>query len=196
MILQTEQVNINIRTEHGFDKITSYVDSLAIKIVVPEVISLKLSDVKADTLLLRTQEEKVVVYLTNGDVVLVKLDPIQHETRSIFADVIAGEELSGHRIVYIKNNKAFYASESNYEVVHYQLGMTTHAASQNQQVKVLLQGIFSEWTWNFDVTKSLFLGQNGFITQDPPTVNLCICLGKVLNSKSILFNPQNFILLS
>lgn len=83
-------------------------------------------------------------------------------------ELVAGEAVGGHRIVVQIEDKAYYATNDNAQHVMRVLGMTRNAASTGDILNVVRSGLISEASWNLDVTKPVFLGVNGLITQTPP----------------------------
>ncbi len=82
---------------------------------------------------------------------------------------IAGEPLGGHRVVYANEGSAFYASADNADTAMQIAGITTHAAAMGGDIQVQSAGPLTEPSWDWDVTKPIFLGLNGLMTQ---TVNM------------------------
>lgn len=77
----------------------------------------------------------------------------------------AGTDLGGHRVVYAHNGFARYASADNADTACEIVGITTHAAAPYADIQVLTAGPIEDVSFSWDVTKPIFLGLNGLLTQ-------------------------------
>jgi hypothetical protein len=106
---------------------------------------------------------------------------------------IAGETLGGHRLVWINNNQAFYASadEVSAELVS---GITTGAVSSGALATIQSSGEIEEpsWSWAEGV---VYLGLNGQLTQTPPTTHVNTEIGVALAATKLLVRVQRAIYL-
>lgn len=84
--------------------------------------------------------------------------------------VTAGAALSGHRIVYLDaNQKAQYASNQTASHALIALGLTLGAAALDDPVDVQRSGEVTEPTWGWSLEQPVYLGDNGLLSQTPPT---------------------------
>ncbi len=84
--------------------------------------------------------------------------------------VIAGAALGGHRIVYLDSaHEAQYASNQTTDHALTSLGMTLGAVAENDTVEVQRSGEVVEPTWSWTLNVPVYLGDNGQLTQTPPT---------------------------
>lgn len=84
-------------------------------------------------------------------------------------EAVAGQALSGHRIVTPRPDGLLaYASNLDLDHLHAPLWLTLGAALLGAPVDVLTYGLITESSWSW-TPGPLFLGAGGFITQTPPT---------------------------
>ncbi len=105
----------------------------------------------------------------------------------------AGETVGGQRIVYVLNDKYYYADKDNLNIVNYTLALSEQAVDINGFGDLLFVGEWEEVSWNWDDEKGLFLGSNGLITQTPPTSGLLIEIGTIISATKIFFEIQDII---
>ena len=101
---------------------------------------------------------------------------------------IAGEVLSGHRIVIIENDKAYYASNMNSAHANRIAGITIGATMYNDPAYIQTGGELEEPSWNWVLNIPLWLSASGFLTQIPPTVGFSCIIGSPVTSTKILIN--------
>ena len=106
--------------------------------------------------------------------------------------IVAGINLGGQRVIATDTSgMAQYADNlSLYKTV---TGISKTAVSLGELVEVETFGIVSDPSWNWDVTKDIFLGQNGLIVQDVPITGAIVNLGHVVSPTSIFLNIDDFI---
>ena len=104
----------------------------------------------------------------------------------------AGLNLGGQRVIATDTSgMAQYADNlSLYKTV---TGISKTAVSLGELVEVETFGLISDPSWNWDVTKDIFLGQNGLIVQDVPITGAIVNLGHVVSPTSIFLNIDDFI---
>ena len=91
---------------------------------------------------------------------------------------IAGENLGGHRVVTSDaSGNAVYASASEVAHANRILGITIGAALSGGTADIMAEGAMdmAGWTWN--TTLPVFLGENGNMTQSPPTSGFICIVG-------------------
>lgn len=83
---------------------------------------------------------------------------------------ISAVNLSGHRaVLYYPNGSVGYATNTDPTHGLRVLGITTGAALQGDPVEVKLLDHLTEPSWNWDVSKPIYLGADGVLTQMQPT---------------------------
>lgn len=98
----------------------------------------------------------------------------------------AGESLGGHRLVQAGvDGRVVYADKDNGRGL---MGMTLGAALTGSPVRIAVSGIVREVSWSWDMSSPLFLGNNGLITQTPPTTGLFCQVAKPLLPDTILIS--------
>ena len=98
----------------------------------------------------------------------------------------AGEALGGHRVVAINElNQAVYASS---DATRIPVGITTGAAVSGAEATIQVSGELTEPSWNWDVTKPVFLGLSGLLTQTPPTAGTLAVIGFPTASNKLLLD--------
>ena len=107
----------------------------------------------------------------------------------------AGMSISGHRVVVVDGNRLIYADKDIISHASRILGITRNAAIENDQVEVQTYNIMSESTWSWDETKSLYLGNNGVIVQDPPTTGFLLKVAFPISPTRIFIDIKEPIIL-
>jgi len=117
--------------------------------------------------------------------------------RTIVVERVAGETISAHRIVKRGlDGKLYYASCTNLDDIDRIVGLSLNAAEAGGVVRVLVLGTCKDPSFNFDVTKPLFLGVNGRLVQYVPDVALFVQrLGRVVGPQEILIDLDESIVL-
>jgi hypothetical protein len=82
---------------------------------------------------------------------------------------IAGENLSGQRIVVLRDNLAYYADPTDLADVAVLTGMTLGAAIEGTSVNIQSAGEIVEPSWNWVADMPIYLGLGGTMTQAQPT---------------------------
>lgn len=83
----------------------------------------------------------------------------------------AGENIGGHRWVYLLNNKVWIADNTNVACYGKVIGLTTHAVTTDASVSVQSGNSITELSWNWNTNSELFLGSNGLMTETPISEN-------------------------
>lgn len=111
--------------------------------------------------------------------------------------VLAGQTLGGHRCVMLNTGgDAVYADSSDVGHAGRLFGVTGNAANIGDPVTVHTFGEMTESTWAWDVTKHVFLGTNGQLTQVPPTSGFLQVIGQPITAQSLFINPQTAVTLA
>lgn len=98
----------------------------------------------------------------------------------------AGEDISGHRIVYPSSEtEVKYADKDVPEQASLIIGITTCAADEGAKIKVQTKGLLIEPSWNWQAGLPIFLGNNGMPTQDIPTTGFMLEVGVAVEPTSM-----------
>ena len=101
--------------------------------------------------------------------------PGQSDTLASF---IAGQNLSGHRMVVLENHQAVYASNDDLSHAQRVVGLTTGAALTGDMVTVMRSRELQEPSWSWVVGEAIYLGSGGALLQSPPVspalFSLCV----------------------
>lgn len=105
-------------------------------------------------------------YKTKGDYVDAddmnkKLDKVIHKE--------CGQDIIANRAVILKNGKLWYPNLLVESDVWKIQGIASQSGSEHQKIDVYTEGEMTDQTWSWDVTKDIFIGDNGALTQTAPT---------------------------
>lgn len=117
-------------------------------------------------------------------------------TETVVLNAIAGQVLSGHRVVVNDAGTLVYADPTN--PVHSALVplLTTAAAGAGDVIQVLAMGPLEESTWTWAPGQHLFVGANGVLTATAPTSGVWMrVVGSTTDATHIYFDPQPPIVL-
>ena len=89
---------------------------------------------------------------------------------------ITAQAISGHSVVGIDQAGLAIVASSDTPTVQ-PIGISTGAAASGQPVTIQLTGEVLEPSWNWDVTKPVFMGLNGVLTQVPPSTGVVVTVG-------------------
>lgn len=94
-----------------------------------------------------------------------------HDDLGINADtvVVGAVNIGGHRVVVLDGGKAIYADKDTPGHINKVYGISIGAGSIGQNVTIRTYGKLEEVTWNWIPDRLIFLGNNGLLTQTPPT---------------------------
>jgi hypothetical protein len=152
---------------------------------VTSISDVTIIDSSGETLAVENLEE--ILDFTFTEVQISPSDNVQ-----LVKNYTAGEDIGGHRVVFMENGQWFYASDFSKLHIGSRVGITTGSAITGDPVNVQTFGHLTEGSWNFLVDKPIFLGDNGLITQSKPTVVL-LTLGSVLTANTIYINIGQLI---
>lgn len=106
-----------------------------------------------------------------------------------YLTLTAGQDLSGHRIVWIEDGT--YADTAQLSRANHGIALTTNSALSGQSVRTLVAGVLFESSWSWDVSGGvIYLGPSGTLTQTPTASGLYWPLAVALASNKIYFNPD------
>lgn len=99
----------------------------------------------------------------------------------------AGEPLSGQRVVIIGDDGLLYYADRS-DLTHFNrvLGITTQAVIEGDKPIVRTGGTMTEVTWNWDLTKFLYLSTNGYLTQSAPSSGFLLQMGWPISATLII----------
>jgi len=109
-----------------------------------------------------------------------------------FLELKAFVDLSAHRAVIINNfGFADYITLDSWSGC---VGISTHSALENENIKIQTFGEIYEVSWNWSVGLPVFALSNGFMSQTPDD-EFVVVLGTAISSNKILINLESPILL-
>ena len=106
--------------------------------------------------------------------------------------IISSIPIGGHRVISsMGDGTALYADNiTRYKTV---IGISVGASGQGVVVDVQTFGKMIEPSWNWDVSKGLFLGSNGLLVQDVPDFGAIVSMGFVVDHETIFISIEAFI---
>lgn len=136
--------------------------------------NVKVSEVKIRRTKIKVSEEGVCCYTNNA---------------SQIEAYTAGEILNGHRLVYLKDSKAYKASNDNPDCFNRIVGMTVNAALEDELVNVK-QGKIVNPGWALSPNTLYYLGIDGEITSVPPTSGILQAIGYSYDTDTMYINTN------
>jgi hypothetical protein len=104
--------------------------------------------------------------------------------------------ISGHRVISIdENGEAVYADRMNLQCLKRIIGISVTAAVEGGQIKVIKDGEIEEPSWVWDITRLIYLGENGTLTQVLPQNGSIVVLGFPINSNTMIVDIGEPIIL-
>jgi hypothetical protein len=129
-----------------------------------------------------------MVPVTTGVGLLTKFQP----SGGSIINIAAVESLGGHRAVLAAGLYADNVSLSSSIVI----GITTEAVTSGSNVIVQASGEMTEPSWLWDISKPVYLGQNGLLTQIVPTTGVIVEIGRPIANNKLLIKIQSPIVLA
>lgn len=115
-------------------------------------------------------------------------------------EFIAGTAVGGHRAVVLDaNGELAYASAANLAHMGRLVGITLGAADAGANCAVQNFDQIEEPSWAWDITKPVYLADNGMLTQQLPTapaLKFSMVVGFPISSTSLFVNLREPIILS
>ena len=104
--------------------------------------------------------------------------------------VKAGADIGGHRVVTLdEQGRAVYASPALMRDVNRVLGLTMHAAVTDADIDVLRDGDAVEPSWSWDLSKPIYLGQDGTLVQQiAPESTFTLIVGFPISATKMYFS--------
>lgn len=144
---------------------------------------------------INTTPEIIQVSLQPAEQVNVTVSPVgiqgpqgdQGESGQVYS-AIAGETLSGNRVVYIEDGKAYYYDPSDVTLYGRALGITTGAAIADATVNVQMGGVM-DWSATPLTPGSLYYaGANGQLTISTSGLSVLQRVGHAIGSDKLKIN--------
>lgn len=104
-------------------------------------------------------------------------------------DYIAGEVLGGHKVIYLKDNKVYLASNNNFECFNRVIGITKNSAIENGVISIAKNNDTISLTgWGLVPNTLYYLGTNGAITYIQPMNGIVQLVGIAKNENELEIN--------
>ena len=101
--------------------------------------------------------------------------------------VPAGEAINGHKVIYVKDNKAYMASNDNLECLNSIAGISINAVSENGLVRIQTTGELDGFSFAGNGTK--YLGLNGNVS-DTIFGSVFCAVGVAISATKLLISNQ------
>ena len=100
---------------------------------------------------------------------------------------VAGEPLGSSRLVVKSStdSKLYYADVNNPDHAYGVFGITRTSALVDQEVQVFISGEIEEVAWNWRQNEPVFMGTNGYLTQDLIPADYFVTVGFAINPRKI-----------
>jgi len=153
--------------------------------------------------------EPIEVHIDAGDIVTVNASseqvevtvPVVPSVQVLVGASVGGNiddihyaavPLSGHRVVFYDSGSGswVYADKDTPSHSDVQLGVLIGAIGAGQYGAARLTGIIEEPTWNWPAPCVLYLGNNGYITDIPPSSGFSAEIGRAITSTKIMVEPE------
>lgn len=93
-------------------------------------------------------------------------------------DYLSGEVLTAYKVVYVDNDKVYYADKDNAGSAATAMGVLVYGVEDiNLATSIRSVGELSIPTATFDLTKRIYLGDAGALVQTPPTTGTFLEVG-------------------
>lgn len=139
--------------------------------------------------MLQIEYKKNVADYKNNIITTLKIDRVVLREKIVIETddyvYIAGEVLGGHKLVYLKDNKVYLASNDNLECFNKLIGISRNAANENGGLRVAKSNIMYLSGWGLEVDKLYYLGLNGAITSTQPTTGIVQIIGIAKSSNEL-----------
>lgn len=110
--------------------------------------------------------------------------------------LIAGRNISGHRVIKAADGKADYASSTVFDDANKVLGISAGAALAGSEATIKTSGVMTETSWNWNVNLPVFNGVDGLLTQSSPSVGYSLVVGIPISPTTILVSVKQPIVTS
>jgi len=106
----------------------------------------------------------------------------------------AGETIGGHRVVIIDNNIAYYADCTNLSHINKPIGISNNASAEGGNITVVFYGEMEEASWNWDITKPIWISTNGLLTQTTPVTGFLCIIAFPVTATKIFIDKQEILI--
>lgn len=103
------------------------------------------------------------------------------------SDIIAGENVSSGRIVYVDTGKVYLADKDVITDRHKIIGITKTSALINEVSTVYISGTVTNVSWSWSAG-AVYAGDDGVPTQPEPSTGFKVQVGVALNATTILID--------
>jgi len=119
---------------------------------------------------------------------------IENATESATPSLIteATANVSGHRLI---SNRGDYFDKDS-DTIDRLLGLSVNAALIGESITVKYLGLITEPSWNWDISKAIYAGINGILTQDIPTGGISLQVAIPVDSTSLIYEKKIIVILA
>lgn len=103
---------------------------------------------------------------------------------------VAGEAISGHRVVWSNNGSVYYVDQAQAEQVAAALGVTTGAAAMGDTAHVRVSGILTHAGWAWTPGLPVYVTGAGSLSQTPPATGAVRQIAVAETATRIFISPQ------
>lgn len=126
--------------------------------------------------------------------------PAEAVENLVLASYLAGEVLNGHRAVYVDSDGLVYkASNTQINQAVRVAGIVKNSYAPTQPTQIIRNGVIEEPSWTWAEGLPIFLGNDGLLTQTPPSAPgavYSLVVGYPITSTSMYVNIQEPTLLA
>jgi hypothetical protein len=136
-----------------------------------------------------TDELVIIEEIVKNDIIevgsIIIREIVGDSTKTIDDQYIAGENLSGHRIAYLKDGKVWLADKADKTNAGRIIGMTLGAVIEGDIVTVRKIGKISNPGWGLTPNTLYFLHSNGEISASIPTSGFVQNIGAAIDQDTL-----------
>lgn len=104
--------------------------------------------------------------------------------------------ISGHRAVHLTpESTVIYADGGSVGTAFSVLGISMNAAASGDPVNVQFMGEMIEPSWNWEVSRPIFCGVDGVLTQTQPSEGFSLVIGVAISPTKIIVGVKSPIIL-
>jgi hypothetical protein len=108
----------------------------------------------------------------------------------------AFDALSALRLVTLNTQgHLIYADSTNIDHAYRVCGLLLQSVAAGATASPLIEGIVTDLSWNWDLSREIFLGQEGYLTQTPLDVGFLLPVARPLQVNQIHFQILETVLL-
>lgn len=135
-------------------------------------------DVAGDSINTTLKQQPISINLSGGSIIVPEGDIMRK---------ICAENVGGHRMVTVDSNGEILHADKDLILDGKQtIGMTLQAALAGSECEIAISGDeVIEPSWNWITTSSIYLGDDGILTQTAPTTGFVLIVAVPLTSTSI-----------